>query len=179
MDSEGDRPLVGGSAPGITVYGRKTEQEDLLGDRRWFRLTDRMARASTSVFDFLIRQGNVAYSTHAGLTWLLYIREQLKAAGVAVHFWPFDDWEIPERQSVVVEVYPALWNWWYVPAFLPDRGGHKHDAYSTARWMLETDKDGQLGQYFNLQLTQEQREMAETEGWVFGVLGSGRSEPRD
>lgn len=81
---------------GITVVGRKNAQEVLkndgsidehrLGDRRWFRLTDRMARASSSVFEFTIRQGNVAYSTHAGLTWLLYICEQLEAAKAAVHF---------------------------------------------------------------------------------------------
>ena len=148
-----------------------------LGDKRWFRFTDRLARASSSVFDFDRMQGNVAYSTHAGLTWLLHIRRHLSAAGVAVHFWPFDGWNIPEHQSVVVEVYPALWNWWFERVHLHDRGGHKHDAYSVSRWMWETDRDREIERYFDLQLTQEQGQLARTEGWIFGILGNGRPEP--
>ena len=163
---EQDRLRINGAADGHR-----------LGDERWFRFTDRLARAFSSVFDFDAMQRNVAYSTHAGLTWLLYIRMQLEDVGVAVHFWPFDCWDIPKGQSAVVEVYPALWNWRFEPVY-QDRGGHRHDAYSVARWMSETDRAGALGQYFNLRLTQEQREMAETEGWIFGVLGSGRTEPR-
>jgi hypothetical protein len=28
--------------------------------------------------------------------------------GKKVHFWPFDGWEIPDKQSVIVEVYPNV-----------------------------------------------------------------------
>jgi hypothetical protein len=49
----------------------------------------------------------VAKSTHAGLTWVRYIRQQV---GDRVHFWPFDGWEIPVGRSASVEVYPSLWN---------------------------------------------------------------------
>ena len=72
-----------------TVARRQLEQQILiqngqpaghrLGDRNWFRLTDRFARASNSVFDFEAYAGGVAHSTHAGLPWLLFIRRQLGA----------------------------------------------------------------------------------------------------
>ena len=35
--------------------------------------------------------GSVAKSTHAGLPWLRYLRQQM---GTRVHFWPFDGWVI-------------------------------------------------------------------------------------
>lgn len=46
-------------------------------------------------------QGQVANSTHAGIPWLRYIREQCRER---VHFWPFDGWEIPAGHSVLAEV---------------------------------------------------------------------------
>jgi hypothetical protein len=49
---------------------------------------------------------SVAKSIHAGLPWLRYI--SLRASDV--HFWPFDGWEIPTKQSVAAEVYPSLWS---------------------------------------------------------------------
>ncbi len=46
------------------------------GDSRWRRLTEVRAGAAKSVFRFDV-QGAVAKSTHAGLPWLLYLRERL------------------------------------------------------------------------------------------------------
>ena len=51
--------------------------------------------------------GQVAKSTHAGIPWLRFIRQEL---GARVHFWPFDGWDIPVGQSAIAEVYPALWS---------------------------------------------------------------------
>jgi hypothetical protein len=57
--------------------------------------------SAKSVFNFDVKQGCVAFSTHAGIPWLRYIREQL---GTRVHFWPFDGWDIPAGRSAIVEV---------------------------------------------------------------------------
>jgi hypothetical protein len=83
---------------------RKSSGQARSGDRAWFRLTDRLSGSAKSVFHFGI-PGQVAPSTHAGLPWLRYIREELRRAEVRVHFWPFDGWQIPEGMSVVAEVY--------------------------------------------------------------------------
>ena len=69
------------------------------GNTRWRRLTDERAGAK-SVFHFDV-PGSVAKSTHAGLPWLLYIRQ--KVAG-RVHFWPFGGWSIPAGKSVILEM---------------------------------------------------------------------------
>jgi hypothetical protein len=39
-------------------------------------------------------QGSVAKSTHAGISWLPFIRQRL---GQRVHFWSFNGWEIPSQ----------------------------------------------------------------------------------
>ena len=170
-----------------TVATRWKEQEALkrdgqpdghrLGDKDWFRLTDRFSRASSSVFDFHAMGRDVAHSTHAGLPWLLEIRRLLGADLSAVNFWPYDKWDITLGQSAVVEVYPALWNRRFDTVY-HDSGGHKHDAWCVSKWMSKTDRNGILQQYFRPRLTDEQTNLAETEGWIFGVLGNGRTEPR-
>ena len=45
-------------------------------------------------------QGSVAKSTHAGIPWLRYLRQQL---GGRVHFWPFDGWAIPPGKWAIAE----------------------------------------------------------------------------
>ena len=139
------------------------------GEANWFRLTDRLSpRTAKSVFQFGV-QGQVATSTHAGLPWLRYIRQELARTGPRVHFWPFDGWEIPEGQSAIVEVYPSLWSGRFDrPA---DRTPDQHDAYSVAGWLSYADRNGCLEQYFNPELTPEEGNRAEVEGWILGVLG--------
>ena len=75
-------------------------------------------------------------------------------------------------QSAVVEVYPALWH----PDFRDETQGmglHQRDAYSVARWMSIKDRAGLLQQYFNPDLSEENRNAARCEGWILGV-----TEPR-
>ena len=60
-----------------------------MGSARWRRLTEERARGAKSVFHFDV-QGAVAKSTHAGIPWLRFIRQQ---RGARVHFWPFDGWD--------------------------------------------------------------------------------------
>ena len=135
------------------------------GDPGWFRLTEQLTGAAQSVFQFGV-PGSVAHSTHAGLPWLQYIRRNL---GARVHFWPFDGWDIPEGKSVVAEVYPSLWSRRFRKPM--DRTGDQHDAYSVAGWLSYTDQRGQLPEYFNPVLSQEECDIVDVEGWILGVLG--------
>ncbi len=131
------------------------------GNARWRRLTEERARAK-SVFHFDV-PGSVAKSTHAGLPWLRFLRQELRDS---VHFWPFDGWQIPARRSVVAEVYPSLWSHAYP---VDGRTGDQHDAYSAAAWLRDTDARGELNQFFSPQLTSAERAVADVEGWILGV----------
>ena len=133
------------------------------GNPKWRRIAEIRARGAKSVFHFDV-QGSVAKSTHSGLPWLRYL--DLSTDG-RVHFWPFDGWSIPAQRSVVAEVYPALWN-----RSFPREGRdcHQHDAYSIAAWMRLADKDGSLSNFANPPLEEEERKIADIEGWILGVL---------
>ena len=133
-----------------------------MGSARWRRLTEERARGAKSVFHFDV-QGAVAKSTHAGIPWLRFIRQQL---GARVHFWPFDGWDIPDGRSAIVEVYPALWGRGFNRE---ERTGDQHDAYSIAAWLRRADQDGSLTRFFNPTLKMAERALAEVEGWILGV----------
>lgn len=132
------------------------------GDSRWRRMTEIRAGAAKSVFQFDV-QGSVAKSTHAGLPWLRYLRQQV---GDRVHFWPFDGWDLPAGRSVVAEVYPSLWS-----RNFPREGrtADQHDAFSVAAWMRNADADGSLRRCFDPPLDPEERSSADIEGWILGV----------
>jgi len=107
--------------------------------------------------------GSVAKSTHAGLPWLRYLRQQL---GDRVHFWPFDGWDIPNGRSAVAEVYPRLWSGSY------DREGRssdQHDAYSVAAWMRRVDLGNSLADFLKPNLTPVELKVAQIEGWILGL----------
>ncbi|WP_096704080.1 hypothetical protein [Magnetospirillum sp. 15-1] len=132
------------------------------GNSRWRRLAEERSRAK-SVFHFDC-QGQVAKSTHAGIPWLRFIRQQI---GQPVHFWPFDGWTVPVGRSAIVEAYPAL----YSRSFpREDRTPDQHDAYSIAAWMAQADRDGSLDRHLHPNLPPPERTVAEVEGWILGVL---------
>jgi len=98
------------------------------GDRSWLRLTEQWTPTAKSVFGFGV-QGEVATSTHAGLPWLLYLREKCRRPS---HFWPFYGWDVPQGKSAVAEVYPAL----RTRRFPREgRDGDEQAAYAVARWL--------------------------------------------
>lgn len=132
------------------------------GNRTWRRITETRCRAK-SVFHFDV-QGSVAKSTHSGLPWLRFIR--LHTAN-RIHFWPFDGWHIAAGKSAVVEVYAALWNKTFAQE---DRDCHQHDAYSVAAWLRRADMDGSLTDFLSPHLKEQDRKIAEIEGWILGVL---------
>lgn len=131
------------------------------GDSRWRRFTEQRCRAK-SVFHFDV-PGSVAKSTHAGIPWLRYLRREL---GERVHFWPFDGWGIPHGRSAIVEVYPALWKQAYPQQ---DRTPDQHDAYAVASWLRDTDRDGRLAGALQPEVTPEERNAAQVEGWILGI----------
>ncbi|MBK9326063.1 MAG: hypothetical protein IPN00_06960 [Hydrogenophilales bacterium] len=132
-----------------------------MGNPRWRRICETRCRAK-SVFHFDV-QGAVAKSTHAGIPWLRYLRQQL---GERVHFWPFEGWDIPAGRSALAEVYPALWKHAYPAGNLtPDQ----HDAYVVATWLREADRDRRLRAALNPELTFHDRSIAVVEGWILGV----------
>jgi hypothetical protein len=119
--------------------------------------TEQRAGSAKSVFHFDV-QGSVAKSTHAGIPWLLYLRQRL---GGRLHFWPFDGWSIPAGKSAVVEAYPSLWK----DAFpADDRTPDQHDAFTVASWLSEADRSGQLARYLQPNLTPSERTVAGVEG---------------
>lgn len=131
------------------------------GNTRWRRLTEERAGAK-SVFHFDV-PGSVAKSTHSGLPWLRYIRQQV---GDRVHFWPFDGWEVPGGRSVIAEAYPSIWS----RSFARERRSvDQHDAYSVAEWMRRSDLDETLADFFDPFLSPPERTVARIEGWILGI----------
>ncbi|WP_109485385.1 hypothetical protein [Occallatibacter savannae] len=143
--------------------GHAGHGSERIGDNRWLRLTEAWTATAKSVFLFDV-QGSVAKSTHAGLPWLLHLRKHCKRQP---HFWPFDGWEIPERKTVVAEVYPALW----MRRFPKDgRDGDEQAAYATAEWLRRADCSGSLSGFLKPDLTSEERSIANIEGLILGVI---------
>jgi hypothetical protein len=132
------------------------------GKTRWRRLTEVRTGMAKSVFHFDV-PGSVAKSTHAGLPWLRYLRREVSNR---VHFWPFDGWSIPAHRSVIVEVYPSLFN-----REFPREGRttDQHDAYSVAAWLRRTDFNGTLAEFLKPFLTPTERQVAQIEGWILGI----------
>ena len=135
---------------------------DRLGNGRWRRLTEERSSAK-SVFHFDV-PGSVAKSSNSGIPWLRYIRRH---AGKSVHFWPFDGWEVPLNQSMIAEVYPALWSRGFPRE---GRTSDQHDAYSVAQWLKKADRDGSLGDYFCPNISWQEQMVAGVEGWILGVM---------
>jgi len=133
------------------------------GDTRWRRIAEKRAGAAKSIFHFDV-PGSVAKSTHAGLPWLRFLRQQVRSR---VHFWPFDGWDIPDGKSVLAEVYPALWSRGFARE---NRTADQHDAYSVAAWLQKADLDGTLSAFFTPTLSLAEREVARIEGWILGVM---------
>ena len=88
--------------------------------------------------------------------------------GERVRFWPFDGWEVPAETSAVVEVYPSLWRKDFP---LEDSTPDQQDAYAVAMWLQQKDLSGTLKNFFRPNLTRQQRQIAEYEGWILGVTG--------
>lgn len=134
------------------------------GDSSELRLCELWTATAKSVFQFDV-QGSVAKSTHAGLPWLLWLRE-MPGGRSKIHFWPFDGFEVPEGKSVIAEAYPAL----YKRRFPKDgRTPDEHDAWSIAAWLQGLDRRGVIDQYFMPPLTLPEQKLAELEGWIIGV----------
>ena len=148
--------------------GRSAEADARGGDRRWRRQAEAICRAK-SAFHFDV-QGQVAKSTHAGLPFLRQVRRALPN----LHVWPFDGWNVPPGRTVLVEAYPRLYS-----ADFPreDRSPDQHDAYATASWLRDADKDGRLAKALEPDLSESNLKLAKHEGWIFGVACDAEPTP--
>lgn len=138
------------------------EDNPRTGNCSEFRLCEKWTATAKSAFQFDV-QGSVAKSTHAGLPWLLWLRQATRAR---VHFWPFDGFDVPEGRSVIAEAYPALYKRRYNK---DNRSADEHDAWSVAAWLKEADQRGSINQYFHPLLTLAEQKQARLEGWILGV----------
>lgn len=142
-----------------------------LGNARWRRVAELRSGGAKSSFHFDV-PGSVAKSTHAGLPWLLHLRESL---GEQVHFWPFDGWQPPRGRSVLLEAYPSLWQHHYARE---SRTADQHDAFCVASWLRDTDAAGRLAAHFTPVLLPAERAAGSVEGWILGVEGGAGAEVR-
>ena len=131
------------------------------GNTRWRRECEERVGAK-SVFHFDV-PGQVAKSTHAGLPWLRFLRQEL---GVRLHFWPFDGWDIPCGKHAIAEIYPSLWSKNHPRQ---ERTPDQHDAYVTALWLQQCDLNATLEDFLHPHLNPYQSAMAQVEGWILGV----------
>lgn len=136
------------------------------GNPRWRRLTDTICGAK-SPFHFDV-PGSVAKSTHSGLPWLRFLRNKLAHR---VHFWPFDGWLPTPGRSVVLEIYPALWNRGVPTA---GRDSHQQDAWCSALWLAAQDTAGHLAEYMNPPKEAETAVLGRFEGWILGTAPRNR-----
>lgn len=84
-----------------------------------------------------------------------------------VHFWPFDGWKVPDDKSVIAEVYPSIFRNRYQRE---GRTVHQQDADAITRWLTEIDERRFLERYFDPPLTDEERQVADLEGWILGIM---------
>jgi hypothetical protein len=135
--------------------------------RRSSRLTDDWTSTAMPIFKgWKGNQGpNVFFSTHAGIPWLRWLRQE--TAG-KVHFWPFDGLKIPAGKSVIAEVYPRIFRRRYEwdVAFTDDQ----RDAWLVCKWLKDRDGKDRLAQYFQPPLEDAEERRAQVEGWILGVF---------
>ncbi|WP_428911563.1 hypothetical protein [Niallia sp. Krafla_26] len=135
------------------------------------RLTETYTASAKSAWNFEQKTGTVAYSTHAGLPWIYELR---KSCEELLHVWPYDGWNPSSAESVLAEVYPALFYKRFQQfdrEFPFDWPRDAQDAYVIAAWLRERDRNGTLTQYFEVNtLTKEEKQLAlQYEGWILGV----------
>ena len=150
-------------APDMRVESLRA-QNPRTGSASELRLCEKWTATAKSVFLFDV-QGSVAKSTHAGLPWLLRLRQSPALQG-RLHCWPFDGFAVAEGKSVLAEAYPSL----YRRRFdRQQRSSDEHDAWSIAAWMRESDRRDLLPGYFQPPLGSEEKQQALLEGWILGV----------
>jgi len=129
------------------------------------RLTDRWAPTAMPLCSGWGANGpNVFFSTHAGIPWLRWLRQE--TAG-RVFFWPFDGFAVPAGRSVVAEVYPRVFRRRYDP---PPLGPDERDAWLVCRWLQDRDGKDRLAAYFKPPLDEAEARQGRVEGWILGVV---------
>ena len=75
--------------------------------------------------------------------------------------------DVPNGKSVIAEIYPSIFRKQYPKE---DRKPDQHDAYCVAQWINESDERGFLNRYFAPPLTDNERKVADREGWIPEIM---------
>jgi hypothetical protein len=138
---------------------------DLEEHEKRLRLTDRWAPTAMPLCSGWEANGpNVFFSTHAGIPWLRWLRQETVGR---VHFWPFDGFSVPPGKSVVAEVYPRVFRRRYQDE--TTLTSDERDAWLVCRWLKDRDEKDLLAPYFQPPLDEEERRLVRVEGWILGV----------
>lgn len=70
--------------------------------------------------------------------------------------------EVPHLPSPAMRVFRGS-------GFCAGRTPDQQDAYTVSRRLQEADLAGNLGQFFQPSLTEDERAVADIEGWILGV----------
>jgi len=139
--------------------------EHLQRHRHCLRLTDRWTSSAMPIFKGWEAKGpTVFFSTHAGIPWLRWLRNEAEGR---IHFWPFDGFEIPPEKSVLAEVYPRLFRRRY--QWDSNLSDDERDAWLVCQWLKDRDTRGRLLPYFTPPLDEAEARQARLEGWILGV----------
>ncbi len=67
---------------------------------------------------------------------------------------------------MIAEAYPSIFKNRFPRE---DRSADQQDAYAVARWLKESEERRILDRYFDPPLTDEERRVADLEGWILGI----------
>lgn len=140
-------------------------EKTLTAHKETLRLTDRWAPTAMPLCSGWEGKGpNVFFSTHAGIPWLRWLRQEMVGT---IDFWPFDGFEVRPGRSVVAEVYPRIFRRRYERE--TELLGDQRDAWLVCRWLQDRDAKNLIGPYFRPPLDESEERQALVEGWILGV----------
>jgi hypothetical protein len=94
--------------------------------------------------------------------WLRYFRNPVKNRD---HFWPFGGWAIPASHSVVTEFYPTLFSSGFLVRIVTATGTTR----IRCRLASSARRVGSLPAVLTPNLSIDERQAANMEGWILGV----------
>ncbi len=128
---------------------------------REYRLAEQRGPGFKPIFK-IGGQGSVGLQSLCGMPYLHQIKTTCTQQKAPLHCWPFDGWDPEGSAHCLVEWYPALYN--------DEPKSHVSDALACVNWAMQLDEKDELRKYFVPDLTQAEKQQAEIEGWVIGIL---------
>ncbi len=137
-------------------------------DPKIFRCCDSHAKTAKSVVNFRQKQGNVAFSTHAGLLELGLMFQDSPQLRQRCHIWPFDGWTPPEKKHVFFEAYPRVYRQYGLEE-ISESTSDRRDAHLIVSRLEQALDNNELSTLFHPHLPQHEQSVAKREGWIFAI----------